>query len=129
MSLRVIAETFVEPQSHGELIVALLVLGNFVSPDQEPNTRCQGVNGNAKIRRARAIDIDAQFLLRRLEVGVDVHNSRDGSDFGHQVGDVNLELLDIGSLDQYAQPVAAAAASAPRRRRWRRRKCPSRRRH
>ena len=119
---RIVAERLVEPEPDDDLVVAVLELADLFAADQRPQVGGQRIDVDAKVGRARAIDGDLQLRLRRLEVGVGVHDAVDGADLLHQLGGVDLQLLDIGSLNQDLQAVAAAlvapaAAASPRRRR------------
>ncbi len=73
-------ERLVEPQQHLELVVAVLELRHFLAADQRAQVVGERVDVDAEVSRARAVDVDSQLGLGRLEVGVDVDDARDGAD-------------------------------------------------
>ena len=111
---RRIAERLVEPQQDLELIVAVLELRHFFAADQRAQVVGQRVDVDAEVGRARAVDVDAQLGLRRLEVRVDVHDAGNLAHLVHQLHGVVLQLLDVGTLNQDVEAVEAAAAAAAR---------------
>ena len=56
----------VEPETHDELVVAVLELGHLLAADQRPQVGGERIDVDAKVGRADAIDVDPQLRLRRL---------------------------------------------------------------
>ena len=106
-----IAIRLVEPQQDLELIVAVLVLRHFFAAHERPQAVGERVDVDAEIGRARAIDVDAQLRLRRLEVRIDVDYAWNRAHLVHQLHGVLLQLFDVRSLNQDVQAIEASAAA------------------
>ena len=91
-----------------------LYLETSLPPTSRPEAGCQGVDRHPQIGGARPVDIHAQLLLGRFEVGVNIHQAGDRSQSLHQVGDVDLELLDVRTLNQHVDPVGCRLRPPPR---------------
>src|SRR5439155_10347414 len=102
----------VEAQQDLELIVAVLELRHFLAADERAQVVRERVDVDAKVGGARPVDVDAQFGLSRLEVGVDVDDARDLANLRHQVDGVDLKLLDVRPLNEDVEAVEAAATAA-----------------
>ena len=74
---RVVPIRLVEAEPDDELIVAVLELRDLFAADQRAQVVGQRVDVDAEVGRARAIDVDPQLRLRRLEVRVDVDDAID----------------------------------------------------
>jgi hypothetical protein len=74
-SSAVVAIRLVEAQDDLELIVAVLELRHFLAADQRAQVVGERVDVHAEVGRARAVDVDAQLGLGRLEVRVDVDDA------------------------------------------------------
>ncbi len=109
---RVVPIRLVEPETDDELIVAVLELRHLFAADERAQVGGQRIDVDAEVGRADAVDGDPQLGLRRFEVRVRVDDAIDGVHLLDQLIGVRLQLIDVRSLNENLQAVAAAVAAA-----------------
>src|SRR4030095_10419740 len=95
-----------------DLIVAVLVFGDLLAGDEGAQAARQRIDVHPEIGGGGAGDCEPQLGLRRLEIRVDVDDAVDRPHLVHEGEGVLLELIEIGTLNENAQGVAAASLSA-----------------
>src|SRR5262249_16350332 len=105
-----IAKLFIEAQIDVVFLITISENADRFAGDHCAEVAGKRVEIDAKIGGSHTIGFHTQFLLGRFEIRIDFDETRNLFEFGQDLGEVNLQLMDVRSLNRDTQAVSATAS-------------------